>query len=175
MKKLLISAVFIVGFAGYVLTANRSTATPAGSSVLGAGTSSSAALSDAPSIPAGAAPPTPSAGVSKTPIPHTPTPVPPKPKGQYSDGTYTGSVADAYYGYIQVAAVISGGKLADVSILQYPNDRSQSIYINQQALPMLRSEAISAQSANVSGVSGASDTSAAFRQSLSSALNQARA
>jgi uncharacterized protein with FMN-binding domain len=41
-------------------------------------------------------------------------------------------------------------------------------------MPLLTQEAIAAQSANVSGVSGASDTSAAFVQSLGDALAQAK-
>lgn len=109
-----------------------------------------------------------------TPVIKTPPPVV-KPKGQYADGTYTGSGADALYGTIQVKAVVNGGKLTDVIFLQYPNDRRTSIQINQQAMPILREEAIAAQSAQVSGVSGASDTSDAFVQSLGSALAQAKA
>lgn len=93
--------------------------------------------------------------------------------GQYKDGTYTGSVADAYYGNIQVQAIISGGKLSDVVFLQYPNDRNRSIAINTQAMPYLKSEAIQAQSANVNIISGASDSSSAFVQSLGDALAQA--
>ena len=103
-----------------------------------------------------------------------PTPAP-KPRGQYTDGTYTGSVADAYYGYVQVRATISGGKLTDVTFLQYPNTHSTSVYINQQAMPYLKQEAIQVQSANVSGVTGASATSMGFRQSLATALAQAKA
>jgi uncharacterized protein with FMN-binding domain len=104
-----------------------------------------------------------------------PTPAPaPKPVGQYADGSYTGSAADAYYGTVQVKAVISGGKIADVQFLQYPNDRSTSRYINSQAMPLLTQEAIQAQSANVSGVSGATATSDAFVQSLTSALALAK-
>lgn len=95
------------------------------------------------------------------------------PQGKYKNGTYTGSVADAFYGNVQVQAVISGGKLVDVKWLQYPNDRQTSIEINSQAMPLLTQEAIQAQSARVEGVSGASATSAAFIQSLGSALNQA--
>lgn len=93
--------------------------------------------------------------------------------GQYKDGTYTGSVADAYYGNIQVQAIISGGKITDVQFLQYPNDNGTSHMINTQAMPYLRQEAITAQSAQVDIVSGASDSSQAFQQSLSSALSQA--
>ncbi len=104
----------------------------------------------------------------------TPTPVVTKPTGQYVDGTYVGSTANAYYGNVQVQATVTGGKLTDVTFLQYPNDRSTSRFINNQAMPSLQSEAIQAQSANVNGVSGASDTSAAFRESLASALSQAK-
>ena len=82
-------------------------------------------------------------------------------------------MADAYYGNVQVQAVISGGKITAVNFLQYPNDRSNSIRINTQAMPYLQQEAIQAQSAQVDGVSGASATSAAFVQSLTVALNQA--
>lgn len=94
--------------------------------------------------------------------------------GQYKDGKYTGSVADAYYGNIQVQAVVAGGKLSDVIFLQYPNDRSTSIRINQQAMPYLKQEAIAAQSAAVDTISGATDSSGAFRQSLVVALAQAK-
>ncbi len=118
-----------------------------------------------------------------TPPPSTPTPIPQNMMGGgmgqgmmsgYKDGSYTGSVADAFYGNIQVKAIISGGKITDVQFLQYPSDRRQSIEINSQAMPYLTQEAIQAQSANVNGVSGASQTSAAFIQSLQSALDQAK-
>ena len=92
---------------------------------------------------------------------------------QYKDGTYTGSVADAFYGNVQVSVTISGGKITTVNFLQYPNDRQTSIEINQQAIPFLQQEAIQAQSANVQIVSGATFTSQAFVQSLQAALNQA--
>jgi uncharacterized protein with FMN-binding domain len=95
--------------------------------------------------------------------------------GEYKDGTYTGSVENAYYGNVQVQAVVSGGKLTDVTFLEYPSDNGHSQQINQRAAPVLKSEAISAQSAKVNTVSGATDTSEAFSQSLSSALSQAQA
>src|ERR1035437_6624828 len=65
------------------------------------------------------------------------------------DGQYTGSAADALYGNIQVMAVIQGGKITDVQFLQYPSDRSNSVRINQQAMPYLKQEAITAQSSQV--------------------------
>jgi uncharacterized protein with FMN-binding domain len=93
----------------------------------------------------------------------------------YKDGSYTGSVADAYYGNVQVKAIISGGKLTGVTFLQYPNTHSTSVMINQQAMPYLQQEAVTAQSANVQIISGATFTSQAFQQSLQSALGQAKA
>ena len=72
-----------------------------------------------------------------------------------------------------MTAVISGGKLTDV-IPNYPQSSRTSEYINSQAMPYLVQQAIQAQSANVNGVSGASETSAAFAQSLSTALASAK-
>ncbi len=93
----------------------------------------------------------------------------------YKDGSYTGSVADAQWGYIQVKAIIQNGKITNVQFLQYPNDRNHSIDINNYADPQLASEAIQAQSAQVDVISGATDSSEAFIQSLSDALSQAKA
>ena len=119
--------------------------------------------------------------VSAAPVVPKPLPVAPiskpapvaAPKGQYRDGSYTGASVDAYYGNIQVKVVVSGGKISDVQFLDYPQDRSNSVRINTYAMPLLKSEAIKAQSANVDGVSGASFSSAAFKKSLASALSQA--
>ena len=92
-----------------------------------------------------------------------------------ADGTYRGPVVDAYYGLMQIEAVVQNGRLVTIHVLQYPNDRRTSIYINRQALPMLRDEVIQAQSASVDIVSGATLSSRAFIQSLGAALNKAHA
>ena len=100
---------------------------------------------------------------------------PSSPSASYKDGSYTGDVTDASYGNVQVAAIISGGKLIDVNVLQYPDSHSDSVAINQQALPMLKQEAIQVQSPNnVQIISGATFTSEAFIQSLTSALSKAQ-
>lgn len=91
----------------------------------------------------------------------------------YKDGQYTGDVVDAYYGNVQVQAIVQGGKISDVMFVDYPHDRSNSVRINTVATPMLKSEAIQVQSAQVDTISGATFTSNAFRQSLASALAQA--
>ncbi|MEI6327294.1 MAG: FMN-binding protein [Candidatus Roizmanbacteria bacterium] len=99
---------------------------------------------------------------------------PPMQTGKYKDGTYDGDVADAIYGNMQVRATIQNGLIADVEFLQYPSDRSHSVRINQSAMPILKSEVIQAQSANVDIVSGATASSQAFIQSIQSALNKAQ-
>ncbi len=98
----------------------------------------------------------------------------PIPRGQYKDGTYTGDSVDAYYGNVQVKVTITNGKITGVQFLDYPQDRNTSKRINSQAMPYLISEAISAQSANVDIISGATATSGGFRVSLQSALNKAK-
>jgi len=113
---------------------------------------------------------------SSTPTPalqNTPTPTQ-KPSSPYKDGAYTGDPADAFYGNIQVQATISNGRITNIQFLQYPNDRSRSIEINSQADPMLAQEAIQTQSAQVDIISGATDSSQAFVQSLQSALVKAK-
>jgi len=172
LKKIIAVLVVIGSFVGYVLTQRSSTQNPI--------VASNAATSDNNNQPiiVTTNTPTPVTTVSPTPKPTTtPTPVTtPKSKttGVYADGTYTGKVADAYYGSMQVQAVIKNGLLADVIFLQYPNDRGTSVRINTEAMPKLKSEAISAQSAKVNTVSGATQSSQGFQQTLQSALDQAK-
>ena len=91
----------------------------------------------------------------------------------YRDGSYTGPAVDAYYGLVQVQANIQNGRLVSVDVLQYPADRRTSRAINAQALPMLESEVISAQSARVNSITGATLTSGAYLRSMNGALRQA--
>lgn len=120
--------------------------------------------------------PTSAAATQPTSSAPAPTSVPPTsaPRGQYKDGSYTGDTVDVFYGNVQVQAIVQGGKITDVKFLQYPSDRRTSVEINSQAMPMLTSQAIQTQSANVDGVSGASATSQGFVTSLSSALAKAK-
>ena len=93
--------------------------------------------------------------------------------GKYRDGTYTGDPVDVFYGTVQVKAVISGGMITDVIFLSYPNSRSTSQQISNRAMSKLTQEAIASQSAQVAVVSGATDTTQGFIESLQSALNKA--
>ncbi len=97
----------------------------------------------------------------------------PTSANHYKDGQYVGVVADAYYGNLQVAAVISGGKITEVKFHEYPQERQNSVRLNENAIPRLQTETIAIQSANVDSITGASLTSAAYFESLTSALSQA--
>lgn len=124
--------------------------------------------------------PSPNPNPSPEPVPTpspTPTPEPtppPKPAGQYKDGTYNGNVADAFFGPLQVQAIITDGKLIDVIFLKYPDDVPTSRSINGFAMPQLKSQAIQIQNANVDIVSGATQTAEAFRVTLGVALALAK-
>ena len=65
-------------------------------------------------------------------------------------------------------------KITALSVPTYPNHTDRSVYISSQALPILKSEALRAQSANINLVSGATNTSEAFAQSLQSAILAAK-
>ncbi len=92
----------------------------------------------------------------------------------YRNGTYLGVSADAYYGRVQVAAIIEGGYITHIQFLDFPQEQDTSKAINGMAVPILEQEAIAAQSAEVDIVSGATQTSRAFRESLASALVKAK-
>jgi uncharacterized protein with FMN-binding domain len=86
--------------------------------------------------------------------------------------TASGSTVDTRYGPVQVSVTIQDGKLTDVTALQLPSG-GRSGRISDEVEPMLRSQAPSAQSASIDGVSGATYTSSAYAQSLQAALDAA--
>jgi uncharacterized protein with FMN-binding domain len=92
--------------------------------------------------------------------------------GTYADGTYTGGVATMRYGPMQVQVTVSGGQVTEVTVLQEPGD-GKSQRINEQATPILESQAVAAQSADLDGVSGATYTTVSYEASLQSALDAA--
>lgn len=89
-------------------------------------------------------------------------------------GTFTGSVAQTQYGPVQVRVVMTGGRMTDVTALQLPNSSSRSVQLSGRAAPVLRQEALSAQSAAINTVSGATYTSQGYRSSLQAALDAAK-
>lgn len=85
----------------------------------------------------------------------------------------TGDTVQTRYGPVQVQLSVSGGTIDSVSVLQYPSGDPRSSQISTYALPVLADETVSAQSASIDMVSGATFTSAGYVQSLQSALDQA--
>ncbi|QNK80349.1 FMN-binding protein [Nakamurella sp. PAMC28650] len=89
------------------------------------------------------------------------------------NATVTGSVADTRWGPVQVQLTVQNGKITAVSVVQYPNGNGRDQEINSYALPILVQETITAQSAKVDMVSGATVTSDGYLTSLQSAIDQA--
>lgn len=104
--------------------------------------------------------------------PMTTTPTPPAPTAV---AAFDGATVNTRYGPVQVQVQITNGALTDVAVIQYPNGAGESVDINRAALPRLRTAALTAQSAQVDTVSGATYTTDGYKQSLQSALDQARA
>jgi uncharacterized protein with FMN-binding domain len=92
------------------------------------------------------------------------------------------SASAGRWGYVQVTLTVRKTtttvgtkkkitrKIIKVGVPVYPNHTDRSVYINQTALPYLIQETLTAQNANIQMISGASDSSYAFIQSLQAAL-----
>jgi len=89
--------------------------------------------------------------------------------------TVTGKVADTQYGPMQVQLVYSGKKITNVNVLQRTDTGVTSVQIDDNSIPKLTSEVLTAQSARIDAVSGATATSQGYVQSLQSALDMGRA
>jgi uncharacterized protein with FMN-binding domain len=87
--------------------------------------------------------------------------------------TVTGNAVDTQYGPVQVQITVKNGKITAAQAVQYPQDSSRDQQINSYAIPMLNQEAVSASSAHIDAVSGASYTSYGYINSLQNAVDQA--
>ncbi|MGD0702999.1 MAG: FMN-binding protein [Trebonia sp.] len=95
------------------------------------------------------------------------------PGAPSSTRTAVGPQVNYSWGVLSVSVTASGTKITKVGIASLDdggNPRSQ--YIDQNSIPLLEQQAVATQSANIQGVSGASYTSAGFKQSLQAALQQ---
>lgn len=95
------------------------------------------------------------------------------PPSQTQAQTVTGPVVSTRWGTVQVEIRVEGGQLSDVTALQLPGGDQRSASISSRVAPTLRSQALSAQSAAIDGVSGATYTSVAYARSLQAALDSA--
>ena len=146
----------------------RVTATPAHSVTPSPPASPAKKATPRPSPTKTTPPATHSAAPVVTPTPHPTTPKP-TPTKTAPSGTFTGPAENTQYGEVQVKITVSNGKItnADGSLPQGGDS------IAQNAISQLNPEVLSAQSANIQSVSGATYTSQGYIGSLQQAVNEA--
>ncbi|MFF9774608.1 FMN-binding protein [Streptomyces sp. NPDC013978] len=86
--------------------------------------------------------------------------------------TLTGTAVQTDYGPVQVRITVNGGKITNAETVQQPSG-GRSTQISADAIPKLNQAAVAAGSAEIDAVSGATYTSAGYKESLQSALDQA--
>jgi len=127
--------------------------------------------------PAGVVTPTAPATASAAPVASAaPTTAAPTTAAPATPTVVNGASVSNRYGNVQVQATFAAdGTLTSVGVLQAPTGDGRSLAISNYAVPQLNSEALTAQSANIHTVSGATYTSMGYQQSLQSAIDAARA
>ena len=83
----------------------------------------------------------------------------------------TGQVANTAYGPVQLQLTLVQNKITKVSVLQQPEATANDIRIGNFAFPKLIQETLTAQSARIDSVSGATYTSGGYIKSLQSILD----
>jgi uncharacterized protein with FMN-binding domain len=152
---LLVLAGTVAGFVGVLTFHTRpvSATTPGQAQPSATPSASSASASSAAASPAAAAPTHAAAGGTLV-------------------RSAAGQIVQFGYGVLNVRVTVNGSHITAVSLTDLQTAEPTSQQISEQAIPMLRSEVLSAQSANVSGISGATFTSRAYVQSLQAALDK---
>ena len=138
------------GFAGVVGFHGSGAAAPA---ALGQPKSGSAGASAAPSAPARTGPAAQAGGSGPA-------------------RTASGVVEQYGYGELSVTVAVRGNQITGVSVPLLRTAEPYSQQLAQQVIPMLRAEVLAVHSARIHGVSGATYTSAAYAQSIQSALDK---
>lgn len=93
--------------------------------------------------------------------------------GGKGDGIFLGAGVPNHYGTVQVQVAMTAGKVVDVRAVRLPGGDGTSQQISRDAGPRLKQQALVAQTAAIDGVSGATYTSAGYKQSLQAALDKA--
>jgi len=93
--------------------------------------------------------------------------------GSTTAATFDGTQVQTRFGTVQVRVTIQDGKITEVTPLQLTDAERKSAQISSRAAPVLRSEVLQAQSANVQTIGGATVTSDAYLTSLQAALDAA--
>ena len=150
----------VAGFAGVVVFHSRATpaAQPAAAGTGGAG-------------PAQTGQAGPSAGSSPASQPSQPARSSPASAGGPAHSA-AGAAEQFGYGKLAVKVTVSGSRVVNVAVpvLQTLDPTSQQI--SDQAIPMLKSQVLAADGAQINGVSGATFTSQAYVNSVQAALDK---
>jgi uncharacterized protein with FMN-binding domain len=146
-----------------IITGTKAATTTGGATPSASATASASAAPVAPSAAPSPAPKSGSTGSSS------------RSSSGLKDGTYTGASADTRYGAVQVRISVSNGVISQVAVPRYPHESGTDQQINSYALPQLADETVTAQSARIDMVSGATYTSQGYLESLQSAIDKARA
>ena len=109
-------------------------------------------------------------GTTQTPAANTPAAMPTQATKSVT-GTFTGDSVDVRYGFVQVKITVENGKITDAQAVKAPSGKNDRW--TQKAVPVLRQQTLAAQSAQITGASGASYTSYGWYTSLASALAKA--
>jgi uncharacterized protein with FMN-binding domain len=170
MRRITMWLVATVAVVVLLFSYRTSTTGPAGPASAVAGGTAPGIVSGSPG--AAADPPGSGAGDTSTPGPSS-TGTPGSTATSGTDLVVNGTVVQTRWGPVQVRVHIASGKITDVTALQVPNGNRRDLEINAYAVPQLRSETLTAQSANIDVVSGATVTSEGYLGSLQAALDSA--
>jgi uncharacterized protein with FMN-binding domain len=102
----------------------------------------------------------------------TNTPVSAATKASAKAHVYKGATINTNWGPIQTIITVKGKKITSVKVVD-PTHTARSVILDGRAIPILISETLSAQSARINQVSGATTISQAYISSLQAALNSA--
>ncbi|MDQ1542250.1 MAG: hypothetical protein QOH29_2976 [Actinomycetota bacterium] len=183
-------AVFVATVAGLVILLSfKTTTTKSGPPVALSGTTpgspdpaSSPPASVAPqSTPAGDDPQSAAPSSSAAPSPSTSSAKPAPSTSASGTKTVTGTAVTAseggrrQFGVVTVQLTVTNGKITKATVTSWPQNDQHSAQISSFAIPVLNSEVVAAQSAQINAVSGATITSNAYAQSLQAALDKLKA
>ena len=155
-------------------TSTHQSAARSGPASTAAPTDPASATVPPPTVPPPTVPPATAAPATAAPTSAAPAPTAPAPTHRsVAPLVVDGDSVSTPYGDVQVEVTLSAGRITAVRALQYPQQSGRDQEINSQAIPQLESQVLSAQSARVDGVSGATYTTQGYLGSLQSALDAA--
>lgn len=85
--------------------------------------------------------------------------------------TAVGTSENYGYGTLGVKVTVRGSRITDISVATIQTAEQYSQQLAQQVIPLLRNEVLSAQSARINAISGATYTSEAYAYSVQAALD----